>query len=166
MTLNNFNVIHLLQAFSGGIFHISYIKKNVPLSVLKTLYSTLVQPYLEYCNIVWAIHRSTALNSLYLIQKKAVRTITSSPRNAYSAPLFHKLQILPIFNINDLQLACFIYSATHGLLPFYFINMFQVNSYIHTHDTRQKDKIHQIGHKLNLRKLTVTVAGPLLWNAL
>jgi len=72
MTLNNFNVIHLLQAFSGGIFHISYIKKNVPLSVLKTLYSTLVQPYLEYCNIVWAIHRSTALNSLYLIQKKAV----------------------------------------------------------------------------------------------
>jgi len=115
---------------------------------------------------VWAIHRSTALNSLYRIQKKAVRTITFSPRNAHSAPLFHKLQILPIFNINDLQIACFMYSATHGLLPFYFINMFRVNSCIHAHDTRQKDKIHQIGHKLNLRKFTVTIAGPLLWNAL
>jgi len=45
-----------------------------------------------------------------------------------------------------------MYSATHGLLPSYIINMFQVNSCIHTHDTRQKDKIHQIGHKLNLRK--------------
>jgi len=145
---------------------ISFIKKNVPLSVLEILYNTLVQPYLEYCNIVWAIHRSTALSSLYLIQKKAVRTITSSSRNAHSAPLFHKLQILPIFNINDLQLACFMYSATHGLLPFYFINMFQVNSCIHTHDTRQRDKIHQIGHKLNLRKFTVTIAGPLLWDAL
>ena len=37
---------------------------------------------------------------------------------------------------------------------------------IHTHSNRQKDKIHQIGHKLNLRKFTVTIAGPLLWNAL
>ena len=59
-----------------------------------------------------------------------------------------------------------MYSATHGLLPSYFINMFQVNSCIHTPDTRQKGKIHQIGHKLNLRKFTVTIAGPLLRNAL
>ena len=76
------------------------------------------------------------------------------------------MQILPIFNINDLQLACFMYSATHGLLPFYFINMFQVNSCIHTHNTRQKDKTHQIGHKLNLRKFTVTIAGPVSRNAI
>jgi len=76
------------------------------------------------------------------------------------------MQILPIFNINDLQLACFMYSDTHGLLPFYFINMSQFNSCIHTHNTRQKDKIHQIVHKLNLRKFTVTIAGPLLRNAL
>ena len=114
------------------------------------------------------MYKFTTLNSLGPIHhtEKGCTNHNFLTRNAHSAPLFHKLQILPIFNINDLQLACFIYSATHGLLPFYFINMFQVNSYIHTHDTRQKDKIHQIGHKLNLRKLTVTVAGPLLWNAL
>jgi len=33
-----------------------------------------------------------------------------------------------------------MYSATHGLLPFYVINMLQVNSCIHTHNTRQKVK--------------------------
>ena len=55
-----------------------------------------------------------------------------------------------------------MYSATHVLLPSYFINMFQVNSCIHAHDTRQKYKIHQIAHKLNLRKFTVTIAGTLL----
>jgi len=82
------------------------------------------------------------------------------------SPIVSQIANLAHFNINDLQLACFMYSATHGLLPFYFINVFEVNSCIHTHDTRQKDKIHQIGHKLNLRKFTVTNAGPLLWNAL
>jgi len=30
----------------------------------------LVQPCLQCCNIVWEIHQSTALNSLYLLQKK------------------------------------------------------------------------------------------------
>jgi len=44
--------------------------------------------------------------------------------------------------------------------------MFQVNSCIRTQHYRQKDKIHQIGHKPNMRQFAVTIAGPLLWNAL
>ena len=54
--------IHIIKSkVSKNLGLISFIKKNVPLSVLKTLYNTLVQPYLEYCNIVWAIHRSRTM---------------------------------------------------------------------------------------------------------
>jgi len=41
-----------------------------------------------------------------------------------------------------------------------------MNWMCHTQNTRQRGKFHQTGHKLNLRKFTVTIAGPLLWNAL
>ena len=58
-----------------------------------------------------------------------------------------------------------MYSATRGLLPLHLINMFHLNSSIHT-DNTDKKKIHQIGDKRNLCKFTVTTAGPLLWNAL
>ena len=30
----------------------------------------MINPYLEYCNAVWALHRSTILNDLYVLQKK------------------------------------------------------------------------------------------------
>jgi len=59
-----------------------------------------------------------------------------------------------------------MYSATHDLLPEYFTNMSPLNSSIHTHNIGQEEKIRQLRHKLNLRKFTVCIAGPLLWNAL
>ena len=59
-----------------------------------------------------------------------------------------------------------MYSVTHGLLPKVLCSMFQLNSSIYSHDTRQRHNIHQISHKLNVRKFTVRIAGPLLWNAL
>jgi len=34
------------------------------------------------------------------------------------------------------------------------------------HNTKQKDKIHQLGNTLNLHKFTVCICGRLLWNAL
>jgi len=36
---------------------------------------------------------------IYILFKKAVRIITHSTRKAHTAPLFYKLQILPIFSI-------------------------------------------------------------------
>jgi len=79
-------------------------------------------------------------------------------RNTHSATLFHKLQILPIFNINNLQLACFMYSAIHGLLPFYFINMFDVNSSIHTTTPDKKTKFT----KLATNKICINLLSLLL----
>ena len=38
------------------------IKSNVPCVILRNLYFTLLQPYLEYCNIVWATGTSVMLN--------------------------------------------------------------------------------------------------------
>jgi len=47
------------------------IKQSVPQSVLIMLYNTVIHPYLSYCDIVWALHRTTFLDSLnYLSLKK------------------------------------------------------------------------------------------------
>ena len=45
------------------------IREQMPSTVLVSLYQTLSQPYLTYCNIVWAIDRSALLNDLFLHQK-------------------------------------------------------------------------------------------------
>ena len=113
----------------------SRIRYCVPKRVLLSLYHSLVEPYLQYCNLVWAIHRSTALSTLYIYQKKAVRILTNSPRVCHTRPLFQQLRLLPLVDINDLQVGCFMYSAMHNLLPNYFHTLFVTNSSVHSHYT-------------------------------
>ena len=48
------------------------VKKNVDINVLKMLYHSLIQPHFQYCNIIWATHRTQHIELLARKQKKAV----------------------------------------------------------------------------------------------
>ena len=89
------------------------VKKNMPLSILRLLYHALIQPYFEYCNIIWSIHRSTALSKLFISQKKAMHIISNSPWNCHTPLIFKKFNTLPLYCINNVQVSCFMYHATH-----------------------------------------------------
>ena len=70
------------------------------LPVLRIIYFSFVYPALTYGNIVWGSCGSTLLNSLYVIQKKIIRLMTSSHRLEHSAPLFKNAYLLTLPNIN------------------------------------------------------------------
>ena len=106
--------------------HISYICKKISKSVgimyrfrfllssntKKSLYYTLIYPYLTYCTTVWSSTYVTNLNRIFLLQKRAVRAMTNSNHLAPSAPLFAQLNILDIFKVNSFYIAKFILSPT------------------------------------------------------
>ncbi len=119
-----------------------------------SLHHALVEPYLQYCNLIWATRRTSVLNELYLCQKKLLRIITFSDRRSHSLPLFKNLEILPGFSINDLQVGCFMYSALHKLLPVYVNSMFAPNTTLHTHFTRSCNAVHQKQYRLNISKFS------------
>ena len=45
---------------------------------LQTLYNTLVLPHLSYCTLVWGNENNANLESLFILQKKVIRTCTNS----------------------------------------------------------------------------------------
>ena len=55
---------------------------------LHTLYNTLVLPYLSYCTIVWRDKNNSNLDSLFITQKKIIRTCTNSIWLEHTTPLF------------------------------------------------------------------------------
>ena len=140
------------QKVSKSLGIILRVRKSMPLTVLRSLYHTLMHPYFEYCNIIWAIDRNTVFDDLFVYQKKALRIITNSSWRSHTAPLFKNLNILPLCNINDLQVASFIYCCIHRLLPARFCAIFRTNASLHSHDTRQKEHLHIFSHRLNIRK--------------
>ena len=72
---------------SKNIGVIRQIERILPLYTLRMLYYALINPYFDYCNIVWSIERNVHLENLFKLQKKAVRAITLSKWNSHSTPI-------------------------------------------------------------------------------
>jgi len=109
---------------------------------------------------VWGTNRTTVFNSLFVLQKKAVSIITLSKWNVHTAPLFHKLHILPLHRLNDFQVGCFMYRCMNALLSNHFCNMFTKNADLHSYKTRNRDSVHMTTCRLTLRKHTIRFFWP------
>ena len=57
---------------SKGIGISCKIRHLIPRSILINLYFTLVHPYFQYCNIVWASNPSLSLSKLFNMQKRVI----------------------------------------------------------------------------------------------
>ena len=73
---------------------------------------------------MWGLTRLTHLNSVFILQKKAVKTMTFSDIKTPSLPLFSELQLLRLTDISNLQLVSFVYECVNGLSLQFFENYF------------------------------------------
>ena len=100
------------------------------------------------------------------IQIILVFVFTNSDYRAHSAPLFSKLGILDIYQINTFQIAKFMYCYHNNLLPPLFFNLFFTNSQIHGYSTRTANNYRVHHCRTNLKKFTILYQGPKIWNSL
>jgi hypothetical protein len=135
---------------------------------LLTLYNTLVYPYLQYGAMIWADNNNSHRDSIFLLQKRLVRTCTNSNWLAHTDPLFVSLKTLKIYDIYRYQLAVFMFKFNNNLLPDGVIdsNYFVYNHNVHSHYTRGADNIRIHLTASNLAYNTTKVQGALLWNNL
>ena len=128
------------------------------------LYNSLLLPYMTYCNLVWASGGKTKINSIYLLQKKALRLCTGSHYLEHTYPLFSELKTLHIFDINTLQ--SLMYKYKNKLLPESFKDFFTLNSDIHSYPTRNSQNFHLVNPRLLIAHTSIRHHGPDLWNTL
>ena len=102
---------------------------------LRTLYFSLVYPYLIYCTTVWGSTYQTNLKRLITLQKKVIKIISNVPFDAHTDNLFRDHQILKFNDIYLFQTATFMFLYTKGLLPNAFNNMFTLTNQIHSYNT-------------------------------
>ena len=77
-----------------GIGILNKIRHYITKDILKSLYYTLIYPFLIYGLIAWGNTYNTTLQPIYILQKKAVRVITFSSFDHHSNPLFKLLDII------------------------------------------------------------------------
>jgi len=130
---------------------------------MRTVYHSLIYPYLTYGMLLWGCSHSTYLRRLEMLQKNAIRTVSKSNYNAHIEPLFKKLQILKLKDICTFQLSKLMYSFINISLPDPLMTMFTVNRHIHSHKTRCLHQLHIQYRKTAFLPKTFIYLAPEIW---
>ena len=101
-----------------------------------------------------------------MLQKRAIRLITSSHYSSNTSSLFSELNTLSLYDIYKYQMGSFMYKIYHNSLPPKFCNLFQLNSSFHNHFTRHCNDyhLHSVNSIINKRSFVFT--GIQFWNNL
>ena len=73
----------LLDKISKNLGVIRKLSKSLPLHTLHILYNTLIDQYLQYCNITWETVNNSSVDKLFRMQ-----TITGNKWNSHTDNLF------------------------------------------------------------------------------
>ena len=76
---------------SRAIGFLKYAKHFLPEAIVKSLYTSIVEPHFQYCCFVWGCCNSTDLLQLQRLQSRASRIVTNSHFDAPSKPLIQSL---------------------------------------------------------------------------
>ena len=81
------------------------------------LYCALLLPYMSYCVEVWGNTYKSNIQTIIIMQKRAIRLINQEGYRAHTNPLFIKTQAIKFQDLVKFKTVQIIYKARKGMLP-------------------------------------------------
>lgn len=132
---------------------------------LKTLYASLILPYLSYCCEIWGNTYATNIVPLYKLQKKAVRVVNKAGYRDHTNLLFYDMKALKLKDLIDWKTATIMYNANKCLLPTNIQKLFSVVNH-ESVNTRQIGNFVTPYARTNKKIMCISCYGVRLWNAI
>ena len=151
---------------SCSIYAINRIKHIIPKNYLRSLYSAIVYPYLTYGIPIWGSTYNTHKNKLFIVQKLIIRIIAGAKYNDHTNPLFHKLHLLKLDDLYQVEVAKIIYKFKQNSLPAPLCKIFTLNTQIYQRTTRQQNDLHTKKCRTVVATQHISCKGPIIWNSL
>jgi hypothetical protein len=145
---------------------ISRAKQLLNKKTLIQLYFSFAYPYLIYGNLLWGSMPASTLWPLFKIQKILICIIGNIRGRDSTQNEFKKLKILRLPEIFQYSASIFMYNYENKKLPPCFNNLFNYNRDIHSHNTRNQNRIRQPRIKTKMAERFITNMGPKIWNEL
>ena len=90
--------------------------------------------------------------------------MSSSAYLAHTKPLFAKMKILNVFDLNNYNITIFMYLCSKNKLPHLISSYFYLNQDVHDYNTRSSTNYHLPLVKSNVSKDSLFYKGPIIWN--
>ena len=114
------HIHYIYDKISKGVGILSKLKYMLPMCILKLIYNAIISPYISYCNIVWGGTYSSRLNSIRVLQNRAIRIISGNDQSLHTPQLYYKTNCLNLFDIHKFQVGLSMHSWSTNKLPFVF----------------------------------------------
>lgn len=160
------HIQYICKKVSKGIGILYKAKRFLNRNTLINLYYTFIYPYLSYCNHVWGSAKTTFLQPLYVLQKRALKIIFCLSRRTSTEYLFSHCKIMPLYDINKYLICMSMYKCHDKQCPRVFQDLFTINEEIHSYNTRLSKGLHIPKIVTERGKTSLRYRGPYLWNAI
>ena len=159
-----FHIEQMERKIASSVGVLRRIRDKINAKTACMIYNTMILPYLNYCNIIWASTYKTKMHKIHVLQKKAMRIIARAESRASSIPIFYSLKKLTIYDINKMHIANFMYLLQNNLLPSVVQNTFAVDKPSHDYNTRSRERLCIPFTRLTCYAFHPHIMGPRIWN--
>ena len=133
------------------------IRHYVPSNILRSLYFSFMNPYIDYNLLNWGMALPTKTNVINLKIKKAVRIMSFKQSQHSTDTLYKDLEILPFDKSVELKYGKFMWKLHNGFLP---------NSLVKNFSTNSRTRFSRSISKLESLKSYILFEGPKMWDQL
>jgi len=144
----------LEKRLNKALFAVRTITKKAGLEAGLIVYHGCFMSILRYAIVCWG---STNLDTIFILQKRAVRALTNSHPRAHCHEIFKQLKLLTVPAVYILELAIQVWRNRENIMA---------KNWNHTYCTRGKKNFQYPKHRLTLTERSSTYMGIKIFNAL
>ena len=147
---------------------ISRLRHFVPFCSLRSIYQSLILPYLTYDLSAWVQATKAHLNKFLLLQKRALRLMYFLNPRTQAIPFFISSKILPIHLLYFEAVLHSMYDVSNNSTPKAISETFVKTTLDHSYNTRASScgKYHIKFSRLNRQRNSFLCFGMKAWNCL
>ena len=159
---------HISSKVSNGLRMLYLARKLTDnQETLKTIYYSLVQPYFDYCDVVWGDCSKTRADKLQKLQNRAARIITRADYSIRSSDVLNSLEWSNLEERRKRHLLVTMLKIFNNDCPTYLREQFHRTSEIHDYNLRGSNYDLQLPlPKTNFLKRSFSYRNAMAWNQL
>ena len=151
----NLHINEINNKISKNIGVIYKLRQYIQTSTLVNVYRSIIECYLNYCNIIFGNSFETHVSPLFISQKKVLRIMTYHPPLAHSNQIFLDLKLLKV---------CDLYKYNLGIYMWKNIDKFSQNFRINPMNTRSGDYYAPSFQRIPLtQNQSIMYQAPIIW---
>ena len=122
-------VMSVVRSTNLQLRNISYIRKYLTISSLKTIATQQILSRIDYCNSLYIGLPNSLLRKLQVVMNKTARMIYSKRYDTRASPLLIELHWLPLRARIEYKICCLTHTAVHHGVPAYLKSKLQFLQY-------------------------------------